>query len=499
MALRKQDSKSVPPRTKPTVHFAADVAKGAESDPGFNSSTSSSSPERPRRSHEYRKPLYTRIREAFGHLTHHHDVLSSSGESAEFKHTHKMTSSPQGRVSSTSSSSLHSTPTGHSTYPIAIPSPRKHRSFWGFFGKRLEREEIEPNSPIVRHSGARSVISIDDKAMKLIRETVPEVSEPEDITFSTKYRFVNSKIIGKGVSGVVRLACPKDVKDSQLTTSCLFAVKEFRRRKREETTQDYLRKITSEFCIATTMHHVNVIETVDMVHDKERWYEIMEYCPGGDLFNAIAHGGLDDEQIDSCFRELVDGVSYLHSLGVAHRDLKPENILVDCEGHSRITDFGVSDVFKVVWERLPHKSRGLCGSSPYIAPEEYGGDEYDAQKVDVWSLGIIYYAMVFHSVPWEEATMNDPQFAVYARCGQDAFEPFQRLPKYTRDLLKGMLQVDPAKRISIEEVQSNSWIRKIQFVPLPVIPIVVINKGAVGHRRSASGSINSESASVTNH
>jgi serine/threonine protein kinase len=363
-------------------------------------------------------------------------------------------------------------------------------------GRKLEREEIVPvpESP-ARSSGAQSVIKIDETSMRMLQETLTEVTEPEDVTFSTKYRFVNSKVIGKGASGVVRLACRKDVTDSQLSSTTLLAVKEFRRRRRDESQHDYLRKITAEYCIATTMHHVNVVETVDIVHDRERWYEVMEYCAGGDLFNAISHGDLDDEVVDSCFKELVEGVYYLHSLGVAHRDLKPENILVDQDGHVRICDFGVSDVFKVVWERTPHKSRGVCGSCPYIAPEEFSGLEYDAQKVDVWSLGIIYYAMVFRSVPWDEATMSDPVFHDYVQFGQDSFEPFQRLPKHARDLLKGMLQADPGKRLSIDQVRDTPWLKRVPFVPLPVSPPVVINNVHHSHHNRSSSSASNTSSS----
>lgn len=504
--LHKQDSQSVPPRAKPAVHFAPDADKpaatmlihggkgGAESDPGFDTRPTVAA--FPRADH-HAKPIHVRIREAFAHLTHHQppsggesSSISSSVGSAgtsEFKQPHAKTPVASSSHSQQPDQSPSSTGSA-TTAPIAIPSPRKHRSFWGFLGRRLEREEIVvPESP-ARSSGAQSAIRIDDVAMEMLKETVPQVCEPSDVTFSTKYRFVNSKVIGKGASGVVRLACRKDITDAQLSSTTLLAVKEFRRRRRDESQHDYLRKITAEYCIATTMHHVNVIETVDIVHDRERWYEVMEYCPGGDLFNAIAHGDLDDQQIDSCFRELVEGVHYLHSLGVAHRDLKPENILVDSEGHVRICDFGVSDVFKVVWERTPHKSRGICGSCPYIAPEEFGGDEYDAQKVDVWSLGIIYYAMTFHSVPWDEATVTDAAFQAYLQGGQDGFEPFQRLPKHSRDLLKGMLHVDPSKRLSIEQVRESAWLKRVPFVPLPVIPTVVINNGHSRSSSSASGS-----------
>lgn len=97
----------------------------------------------------------------------------------------------------------------------------------------------------------------------------------------------------------------------------------------------------------------------------------MEYCPGGDLYEAIKKGDMSTDQINLYFKQIVTGVAYLHSMGVAHRDIKPENLLLDGLGHVKITDFGVSDVFRMCWEKQTHMSKGLCGSEPYIAPEQF--------------------------------------------------------------------------------------------------------------------------------
>lgn len=97
----------------------------------------------------------------------------------------------------------------------------------------------------------------------------------------------------------------------------------------------------------------------------------MEYCPGGDLYAAIKKGDLEPMEINSYFKQIIAGISYLHSMGVAHRDIKPENLLIDAKGHVKITDFGVSDVFRMCWEKKTHLSKGLCGSEPYIAPEQF--------------------------------------------------------------------------------------------------------------------------------
>lgn len=116
----------------------------------------------------------------------------------------------------------------------------------------------------------------------------------------------------------------------------------------------------------------NVVETVDLVQDEQQhWCEVMEYCPGGDLYAAIKKGDLEPMEINSYFKQIIAGISYLHSMGVAHRDIKPENLLIDAKGHVKITDFGVSDVFRMCWEKKTHLSKGLCGSEPYIAPEQF--------------------------------------------------------------------------------------------------------------------------------
>jgi serine/threonine protein kinase len=92
---------------------------------------------------------------------------------------------------------------------------------------------------------------------------------------------------------------------------------------------------------------------------------------GGDLYAAIKKGDMTQPQINSYFKQTLLGVAYLHSMGVAHRDIKPENLLLDARGYVKITDFGVSDVFRMCWEKGTHLSKGLCGSEPYIAPEQF--------------------------------------------------------------------------------------------------------------------------------
>lgn len=356
-------------------------------------------------------------------------------------------------------------------HPINIPnvasangcsSPALHKRnlsirLRDFFSRKPKHPLPEP----VQHSSSDSSGSDeqprhpkpDAKQFEILQTQVKHIEHPEDVCFKQKYRFLNGHVIGRGASGVVRLACPLGNPEQ------IYAVKEFRKRRRHEPYHEYLRKMTSEYCIASMMHHGNVVRMIDIVHEDDRWYEVMEYCPGGDLFGSIHSGQQSREEVLCFYKQLVEGVEYLHKQGVCHRDLKPDNILID-NGRIKITDFGVSCVFHLEWERDCHKVRGLCGSSPYIAPEEYAEREYEGRAVDVWSLGIILYAMLFRAIPWEVARESDDHFLRYMETGKIACIEALDDRELNR-LLYGMLTIDPLNRIQLETIKVTNWFQNI--------------------------------------
>ncbi|PWN50616.1 Pkinase-domain-containing protein [Violaceomyces palustris] len=275
-----------------------------------------------------------------------------------------------------------------------------------------------------------------------------------------KYGVCEKAAIGKGATAVVRLAHKWD-----RSTEKLYAVKEFRKRRKNETEKEYVKKLTSEFCISSTLHHINIVETVDLVQDENHhWCEVMEYCPGGDLYAAIKRGGMTQAEVECCFKQIMNGIAYLHSMGVAHRDIKPENLLLDGSGHIKITDFGVSDVFRMCWEKSTHYSKGLCGSEPYIAPEQFEKKEYDARLVDVWAAAVVFYCMQFQELPWRVAKMSDPTFKEFVQSynSSPAPSPLSNLsPRDCRPLLKKMLCPDPKGRWGTEEILKDPWLSQI--------------------------------------
>ena len=150
------------------------------------------------------------------------------------------------------------------------------------------------------------------------------------------------KMLGSGAGGSVRLM-------KRTGDGTVFAVKQFRDRHAYESEKDYNKKVTAEFCIGSTLHHGNVIETIDIVHEKGKWYEVMEYAPY-DLFATVMTGKMGREETYCSTLQILAGVCYLHSMGMAHRDLKLDNVVINEHGNMKLIDFGSAVIFRYPFE-----------------------------------------------------------------------------------------------------------------------------------------------------
>lgn len=178
-------------------------------------------------------------------------------------------------------------------------------------------------------------------------KTPPHHKIPTQLPFDDSHGLTSKygkfgKVLGAGAGGSVRLM-------KRSTDGTTFAVKEFRARHSYETEKEYAKKVTAEFCVGSTLHHGNIIETLDIVHEKGKWYEVMEYAPY-DLFAIVMTGKMSREEISCSFLQILSGVTYLHSMGLAHRDLKLDNVVVNEFGIMKIIDFGSASVFKYPFE-----------------------------------------------------------------------------------------------------------------------------------------------------
>ncbi|KAJ2707755.1 hypothetical protein FB645_000528 [Coemansia sp. IMI 203386] len=285
------------------------------------------------------------------------------------------------------------------------------------------------------------------------------VGGSELTSFEQKYGTCSRECIGRGATAVVRVAYKQHRDGPQM-----YAIKRFRKQRAQETERDYIKKLTSEYCISSSIHHKNVVSTLDLIQDSgKNWCQVMEFCPGGDLYTVIRDGNMCLAEDECCFKQMCEGIAHLHSMGVCHRDIKAENMLLDARNTIKITDFGVADVFRVAWEQRIHKSRGLCGSEPYIAPEMFSGKSYDGRKVDVWSAAIVYYTMVYNGIPWRIAKDEDTNYARFIdamRNGRD-YEGFRRFDPKTRRLIQRMLNPDPQLRPTMDEVLQSDVMQRI--------------------------------------
>jgi carbon catabolite-derepressing protein kinase len=130
---------------------------------------------------------------------------------------------------------------------------------------------------------------------------------------------------------------------------------------------------------------------------------VMEMCAGGDLLNYVRkRRRLKEDAARHIFRQIVEGLGHIHSRSIVHRDIKLDNILLDGRGNMKIADFGVSKV--VVKGETMHEQ---CGTPAYIAPEILLDKGYDGFGVDLWSAGVVLFAMLYGSVPFKANNMTD--------------------------------------------------------------------------------------------
>ncbi|KAF2160695.1 hypothetical protein M409DRAFT_70236 [Zasmidium cellare ATCC 36951] len=273
------------------------------------------------------------------------------------------------------------------------------------------------------------------------------------------------EIVGRGAFGIVRIAHKSDP-DSKAEQ--LYAVKEFRRRPQEDA-KKYSKRLNSEFCISSSLRHPNVIHTLDLLEDAKGDYcEVMEFCAGGDLYSLVlANGKLEVAEADCYFAQLMRGVEYIHEMGVAHRDLKPENLLLTTHGALKITDFGNGECFRMAWETEPHMTAGLCGSAPYIAPEEYTDKEFDPRAVDVWACGVIYMAMRTGRHLWRVAKRDEDEFYenyIRGRKSDEGYGPIETLHRARcRNVIYSILDPNASRRISAHQVLNSEWGKGIKL------------------------------------
>ena len=228
--------------------------------------------------------------------------------------------------------------------------------------------------------------------------------------------------------------------------------------------QNNYNKAQKEILILKKMFHKNIIKLYEILETFERIYLVMEFCEGGDLYNYIlTRGHLTERQSCRFFHDIIEALIYLHSQNIAHRDIKPENFLLDTTGKTisiKLIDFGISNNYND--QELLHTS---CGTSSFAAPEIYKGKEYNGLLCDIWSAGIVLYAMSFGYLPFsDENEQNNINNIMNGN-----YEIPEEASDDLRDLLRSLIEIEPEKRMNLEQIKSHKWYNIIKDKSIPGI------------------------------
>lgn len=215
--------------------------------------------------------------------------------------------------------------------------------------------------------------------------------------------------------------------------------------------------IEREVGILKLIEHPNIVKIYDIWENRDEIYLILEFVEKGDLFEYInRHGQMTEEQAMYVFRQLMSAMDYCHRHNICHRDLKPENILLKADGQVKIADFGMA----ALQQGPHHQLRTSCGSPHYAAPELLKARVYQGAKADIWSMGVILFAMLAARLPFDEPDMDK----MLAKARKGIYQMPSFFSKDAKDLVHRILQVDPNVRISMREMWQHPLVWKYGYL-----------------------------------
>uniref|UniRef100_A0A672S271 BR serine/threonine kinase 2 n=1 Tax=Sinocyclocheilus grahami TaxID=75366 RepID=A0A672S271_SINGR len=261
------------------------------------------------------------------------------------------------------------------------------------------------------------------------------------------------KTLGKGQTGLVKLGV-------HCVTCQKVAIKIVNR---EKLSESVLMKVEREIAILKLIEHPHVLKLHDVYENKKYLYLVLEHVSGGELFDyLVKKGRLTPKEARKFFRQIISALDFCHSHSICHRDLKPENLLLDEKNNIRIADFGMASL--QVGDSLLETS---CGSPHYACPEVIRGEKYDGRKADVWSCGVILFALLVGALPFDDDNLRN----LLEKVKLGVFHMPHFIPPDCQNLLRGMIEVDAGNRLTLELIQKHTWYIGGKNEPEPEQPV----------------------------
>lgn len=338
------------------------------------------------------------------------------------------------------------------------------------FFKVLESGKFEsrPHLPNSAHDVIASISKLDRDEAELLREreasnnndsaprvsdipSVPSHASPHETQPQSQPKVQECKYsllrrLGEGVFGEVYLSKIRDSPEPRR-----FALKKLAKSHPKFRRTSVFREVNA----GKLLSHEGVIRFEETFETASSIYLVMEYFAGRDLYTTLEdrnYQPYSEQTAKEIFKQVVSAVTHCHHRGIVHRDIKLENILMDTYGRIKLIDFGLCDFVMDVGN-----STRFCidsvGSPAYISPEVLAGKPYDGFKADVWSSGVVLYALLFGCFPFSPA-----QYKLMVNGESLVLQfPESKVLKCAKNLLSSMLALKPENRFSLEEVQNHDW------------------------------------------